>query len=1194
MKFTRLSHLKWVTALAVFVLGTPGPSHAAISLSDTPLFLNVAVDPNIVVTLDDSGSMRWSIVPDSLINSALDTTKRLRSSSFNALYYNPLVRYVPPRNAAGGSFPNSTYTAAWINGLDASKGTVNLSNNYMASLYHDPSSVATFGGRTGGYDLVYNSPTGTGVAANFGAGTTVPYYGRWNGSGYSAYTKGVSAYYFIFDASNGACDGTTGDDDCYDYVKVAVNSGAGTFDLNGDGSISSADKDERQNFTNWYSFYRNRVLATASGALLAFNDFPSNVRLAWQSLGTCQAFGSVCTDKNGTNYDNKIRQFNGTHRSNFLTWLTKYPASLGSTPLRDAMLNAANYYKTSGIASPYAQNPQLTAGSPELSCRKNYHIMFTDGVWNTDTQMTGGNLPGNADNTSIVLPDGTAYAPGDPTSKIFKDTNSNSLADLAFKYWAMDLRTDLLNNIVPRYVDRSGTTSQQFWNPRNNPAKWQNMTTYTVGLGMSGTLIDPAWGGGTYTGDFSALSLGTKSWPATGDYVSPGNVYDLWHAAINSRGEFFSVESPSDLTSALKKVVTSILEATPSAAALAANSTSIQTGALVYQARFDSKDWSGDLIAYPVQADGSVGNAIWQAKNLMPAPTSRAIYTISGGTGTLFSSCSALSPAQKTALDTNSAGTNDGLCTDRLNWLRGASVTGMRLRTSSILGDIINSDPVFSQAEDFGYTGASFTGASSYATYVATKGSRIPMLYVGGNDGMLHAFRGDIGAPDSGVEKFAFIPNAVYSNLSKLTDPAYSHKFFVDGAPTLGDAYIGGGWKTYLVSGLGAGGKSVFALDVSNPASPGTGMVKWEFTDVDMGDSFSKPQIGRLPNGTWVAIFGNGYNSASENAYLYIVDLNSGALIRKIAVGAATGNGLSSPTLLDSDGDKVIDTAYAGDLKGNLWKFNLSASSAATWGVANSGLPLFRARNDAGEEQPITAQPVVGGHTISGHMIYVGTGIYLGASDILDLKVQSFYGIWDDGTAITTTNRSELQEQTLLAQTTEFNTEVREASTTVVTYPGKRGWYMDFDVPSPKGERIVTTALLRYGRVIFLTLIPSTDACVPGGESWLMELDAQSGAALPGSNFDFNNDGKFDGDDLLASGAAAAGIKTSVGITKPPAWFQGPSGKDFKVMTGTTGGIQSTGNKGGSTPPPCTGPGCPCTGPGCLPGATRTYWRQIQ
>lgn len=1181
----------WILAVSAMVTLSGPATPEPISLSDTPLFLNVAVDPNIVVTMDDSGSMRWAVVPDALIDYGLSATKRIFSSSFNALYYNPNVRYVPPKNASNVDMANSSFSAAWINGLDTAKGTVDLTKNYRPPFYYDPKISGTYEGRTGGYATTLSNPSGVGTEYNFTSNTTIPVHITYQGGSFVYKTNGVAAFYFVFDSGNSACDGTLNDDDCYDYVKVASNSGPGTIDINGDGAITTADRNEQQNFANWYSYYSNRVLATASGALLAFNAFPENVRLAWQALGDCKSFGGTCKDKKGTLYDNKIRQFSGTHRSNFLNWLINYPAAYGTTPLRDAMYYAGSYYETSGIASPYAENPQVTAGT-ELSCRKNYHIMFTDGVWNGDVNMTGANKPGNADNTAVSLPDGMSYSPTLDSSIIFKDGNTDSLADLAFKYWVSDLRTDINNDVVPRYVDRSGTETDQYWNPRNNPANWQNMTTYTVSLGLSSTLTNPVWEETTSGTGYTDLKTGVASWPTTGDYLA-GNVYDLWHSAINSRAEFFSVESPDALVSSLQAVVNSILDATPSAAALAANSTSIQTGALVYQARFDSKDWSGDLLAYPVQSDGSVGSAIWQAKNLMPSPGSRNIFTIDGaGDGVAFTACSNLTTSQQTALNTNASGSVDSRCTDRLNWLRGNSVSGMRSRTS-ILADIINSDPVYTHSEDMGYGSASFTGGgTAYTDYVEDKAAnRIPMVYVGSNGGMLHGFRADVGASDSGIEKFAYIPNTVFANLSQLTDPDYVHKYFVDAGPTVGDAYLGGVWKTILVSGMGGGGKAVFALDVSNPGTPSTSLVKWEFADADLGYSFSKPQIGRLPDGSWVAIFGNGYNSASEQAYLYIVNLDTGALIKKIAAGTATSNGLSTPTLYDSNGDKTIDTVYAGDLQGNLWKFDLLATNSADWALANSGVPLFQARNDLGQVQPITAAPVVGGHTLGGAMVLFGTGRYLGNTDVLDSNVQSFYGLWDNGSPISTTDRSELQEQTLVAETIEFGSQVRESSTTVTVYPSSRGWYMDFNLASGVGERVVTQALLRYERVIFLTLVPSTEACDPGGFSWLMELEMESGAAPAESSFDFNNDGKFDSDDLLASGESAAGIRTTVGITKPPAWFSSPPpsdgghATDFKVMTGTTGGIQSLGNKGDEADP---------DEPGGGGGATRLYWRQIQ
>jgi type IV pilus assembly protein PilY1 len=213
-------------------------------------------------------------------------------------------------------------------------------------------------------------------------------------------------------------------------------------------------------------------------------------------------------------------------------------------------------------------------------------------------------------------------------------------------------------------------------------------------------------------------------------------------------------------------------------------------------------------------------------------------------------------------------------------------------------------------------------------------------------------------------------------------------------------------------------------------------------------------------------------------------------------------------------------------------------------------------------------------------LVYFGTGQYLQSGDIGTAsgnQVQSFYAVWDKGGAVTTIDRDQLQAQTIDSKTTEFGMEVRETSKNPVAWDTQFGWYMDLD--QAVGERVVSQALLRYGRVIFLTVIPSTDTCDAGGVSWLMEVDAMQGGQTDVSSFDFNNDGLFDDADKLASGETASGVKTTVGITKPPAWFTGEDGKDFKVMTGTSGNLQSLGNKGGVATP------------GTL---RRTYWQQIQ
>jgi type IV pilus assembly protein PilY1 len=470
------------------------------------------------------------------------------------------------------------------------------------------------------------------------------------------------------------------------------------------------------------------------------------------------------------------------------------------------------------------------------------------------------------------------------------------------------------------------------------------------------------------------------------------------------------------------------------------------------------------------------------------------------------------------------------------------------------------------------------------------------MVYVGANDGMLHAFNAD-----TGREVFAYVPRAVYPKLWELTDPDYNdrHLYFVDGSPYVGEAYIGGAWGSYLVSGLGAGGRSVFAINVTSPTGVTASQVLWEYMDSDLCYTFSQPQIARLPNGQWAAIFGNGYPKTSGSyqcsttgAYLYVVDLATGALIRKIGMNAGsvtydgTNNGLSTPALVDTDNDRIVDTVYAGDLYGNLWKFDLSSPSASSWGVANRagphGRPLFSARNADGISQPITAPVEVGRHPSGGFMVYFGTGRYVAEGDPSDLTVQSFYGIWDrpmSGTSneITYTSASRssvLQEQTLLSETTVSGRDVRTVSANNVNWSTQRGWFLDLirptSPPQRQGERVVDAPLLRFGRVIFNTLIPSTSACSFGGTSWLMELSAVTGQRLAETVLDINGDGLLNANDYVG-GVPVSGMRSSVGITSTPAVISAGA-QEFKIQsgsdtTGTNEGIQVTRERGGDRLP---------------------------
>jgi type IV pilus assembly protein PilY1 len=1205
----------------VLVLLVSAPGSAVINISSTPLFLAVTVPPNLVLTLDDSGSMRRAFVPENCLADTSDCTaldnRYEKSSRRNLIYYNPHVKYPQPRNAAGVPLTTS-FNAAWRNGFDQAAGTaVNLANNYRPTAALDLASAVT------SEDFMGHFSTDSRCSVNSGSGfcqisnPAIP--ALWSSgttacSGLSLPNRhdfcrgadprvpgGVPAYYYVFDATNASCNGTNNDNDCYDIKVVSATSGPATRDLNGDGLLSAADADERQNFANWYSFARTRNLATQTAASISFSTVDPSVRVGWQALNSCRGSTTSLLDtdcdgwkNNFTAMTNAIRPFTGTHRTNFFNWVQQQPTA-GGTPLPQAMARAGEYYRVAGENGPYDNN-YSTSASGEHGCRRNYHILMTDGIW-TDAATVG-----DVDNSTITLPaiatepnpDISQYTPRVP----YRDNTDNTLADVAFRYWVTDLRaggTGLVNNITALYRDRIGTATEQYWNPRNDPATWQHMVNYTIGLGLTGYLGQAGltWNGDMYSpsSSYAALAAGTLNWPAASDTTNnPANVADLWHAAINSRGQFFSADDPTSLSTAFGQVLTAISGDSGSSAALSTNSTSIQPGqTVVYQAKFN-RDWSGTLLSLPVGDDGVVGSQLWDASQLLPAHDMRRIYTHNGIGGVEFRSCSDLGPLQQIALGTHANGTVDGLCDQRIAWLRGDASREQRnggpfrSRQGTVMGDVINSDPAYVKDLDYGYTDlpAGTPGQATYKDYVSANASRPAMVYVGSNDGRLYGIDAA-----TGVESFSYVPAAVYGTLTHLTDPLYTHRYYVDGGITAGDAYLSGSWRTVVLAGLNAGGNSIYALDVTGASSFDATGVMWEFTDIDMGMTFSQPQIAILESGHWVAIFGNGYNSLGGGSYLYVVDLRSGALLSKIRAVDGVGdddNGLSTPLPFDADGDHLIDAVYAGDLQGNMWKFDVSDLAPAAWRVAFAGAPLFRARNASNQAQAITAQPKASGHPQGGHMVVFGTGRYLTPGDPLDVTVQSFYGIRDNGSAVTTTDRSELQQQSIDLQTTAFGSPVRSITAHTPDWVTEKGWYLDFiDPPVPPGtllgERVVSTSLIKNDRVIFVSIVPSTDPCRPGGTSWLMELNVVTGGTFAESILDMNGDGSFDEFDN-AAGQVVTGVRMDdLGISKTPVWLESGGGggggpappctKAFKIMTGTSGGFGSRVN-GNCAPPPST------------------------
>ena len=498
------------------------------------------------------------------------------------------------------------------------------------------------------------------------------------------------------------------------------------------------------------------------------------------------------------------------------------------------------------------------------------------------------------------------------------------------------------------------------------------------------------------------------------------------------------------------------------------------------------------------------------------------------------------------------------------------------------------------------------------------------VVYVGANDGMLHAFK----AID-GTEIFGYVPYLVFDHLKDLADPDYDHRFYVDLTPTVqkGEELLGGdGEQAILVGGLGKGGMGYFALDITNPNAMSEDQVLWEFprqatsaADVaDMGYSYSKPVVVQSMSTkigeSWVVIFGNGYNSASGKSVLFILEAATGNVIRKIEAGIGPDNGLSSPIAVDVDFDEKVDFVYAGDLKGNLWKFDLTSDNSAEWDVAfkegGTAAPLFTALDRDGDTQPITARPDVMLHPeMHGYIVCFGTGKFLGSSDFDDLRLQTIYGIWDYGDRVfipplgwSDDDDSEFlgtfrvpNEAAQLSNQPETVKLLQQVASEVTVGSGAdeiivriltdeepqwittedsddkqmpnpfelasndAGWYLDLDVYA--GERVISDVILRDGILIVIGFIPEESRCGSGGDSVFMELNAFTGGQLAGVNFDIHDDGGVGQDDYVQIEkdgetiyVPPSGLKLA-GNLQPPAIIQLNETTEKKYLSSSGGGI---------------------------------------
>ena len=676
-------------------------------------------------------------------------------------------------------------------------------------------------------------------------------------------------------------------------------------------------------------------------------------------------------------------------------------------------------------------------------------------------------------------------------------------------------------------------------------------------------------------------------------------------------GAYFPATSPQAVTDALQTIITHILAVTESTASAAVNTTGLNVNSVVYQSQFVTsdtyQDWTGNVLAYPINPitgviDTLMADIHWSAQTQLDAQASRAIATWDpvAGHGIPFE-WTAGAPASGIATSTL-LGTDlqsfapDPHGQDVLNYLRGSTAQEQRnggqfRNRSHLLGDIVDSNPA--------YIGASAENlqSPSYRAFETATASRTPVLYIGGNDGMLHAFD-----TTTGNEKFAYMPRGSYSNLVNLVSPFYNaqHKFFVNGSPQAADVqFTDLTWHSVLVGAEAQGGMSVFALDVTDPASMTSEVtlaskVLWDVVDTDLGLGFSAPAITNTSSG-WQVFVGNGYNSTNRKPFLYAIDPQHGTINAKIDLCAAVptacdltaSNGLSGVVAVNTSGAVTASAnmIYAGDLQGNLWRVDISNSNPGLW-VATV---MFQARDNfpGGNKQPITTKPVVTLNPrfpqVLGTLVMFGTGQYLGVPDIANGNVQSVYGVYDPPAGYASAiNRSSLLPQTL-ANAMLGALHVRTTSGTMPSYPANKGWYMDLNLVS--GERVINTpALFSGGELIFTTFAPQVPAlgvCSTLGTSYLMVLNYATGESFTTPQFDANGDGHIGPGDMVTVGGVTVGVAGvglgnvyASGVTNLNGSVGGGSGLAIVTVTSLPNGGTSY------VDPPAGGP----------PKARRAWW----
>jgi type IV pilus assembly protein PilY1 len=887
--------------------------------------------------------------------------------------------------------------------------------------------------------------------------------------------------------------------------------------------------EEMTNYANWYAYYRTRMQGMKTSTSLAFKSIDSRYRVGYVTINN-QAANYLPIDK----YDLAATQQKDKWYSRLFSTVPN-----GGTPLRNTLSMVGRIYA--------GKKPIGTADPVEYACQPNFALLTTDGYWNeTGAGVTriDGTAIGNLDGGSTARPQ---FDGGDAAS-------SNTLADVAKYYYDTDIRNNTGADASLRFNNCTGALGQDVCGggPGDEDIKIQNMTTLTLGLGIDGTLIYSNDYEDQETGDFADIksSGGIKDWPVPLNN-HPTGIDDLWHAAVNANGTYFSAKTPKELSESLRKALSDIQSKVGAGSAASASSLQPTAGDnFNYVASFETVKWIGNLEGRTVNLTSFVTNksAAWCAENVaadsvqgvLPctgtmaskvgaSTDSRNIKFNNGGTLADFTFDN-LNTTQQSFFETTFLSTNlsqwpdltSGLGGQRdkavgkgiVNFLRGqqgledrSSNTGddriFRFRETT-LGDITESQPAFISKPVFNYTDP------GYAAFKLAQASRPGRIFVGANDGMLHAFDAT-----NGQEVWAFVPTPVIPKMWKLADRDYAtnHVNLVNGDPTIAEICVASAavcatsatasdWKTILVGGLSGGGRGYYALDITDPDTP---QLLWEYTaqnNANLGYTFGSPIITKLADGTWVALLTSGYNNGDFDnngttanspagdgeGYLYVLNAKTGAVIKSFPTNEGdevtpSGLGQISAFANDVSNNNLATYVYGGDLEGNLWRFNLSDPTGTT------PFKLATLKDPTGDDQAITTAPQLGVINKK-RVIFVGTGKYLELKDLdPTTKKQSLYAIKDDNLSSPLGN----PRSSLIPQVLTTNGEERTATNVPVDFDLNLGWRVDFP---DAGERMNIEPFLVNGVLLAPTIVPKSTSCSPGGFGWFNFFNYKTGSSV--------------------------------------------------------------------------------------------------